>query len=59
MKCNVGKTDRMMRIIVGLTIMAVGATMQSMWGFVGVVMLLTGLIRICPAYALIGFTTNR
>ncbi len=59
MKCNVGKTDRYLRIVAGIAIIAVGIFMQSWWGAVGIVPLLTGIIRWCPAYPLLGISTNK
>ena len=59
MKCNVGKTDRMLRIIAGLVIIAAGVALQSWWGAVGIVPLLTGLIRWCPAYVPLGISTDK
>ena len=50
MKCNVGKTDRTIRIIAGLSIIAAGVFFQSWWGAVGLVPLITGSIKWCPAY---------
>lgn len=50
MQCNVGKTDRALRMIAGLGIIVAGVAMQSWWGAVGVVPLLTGILRWCPAY---------
>lgn len=50
MTCNVGGLDRILRIIAGLLIIALGLYFQSWWGAVGAVPLLTGIIGICPAY---------
>jgi hypothetical protein len=55
---NIGSTDRMLRIVVGLALIALAATgTVGMWGYVGVVPLLTGLVRFCPAYTLLGMNT--
>ncbi len=50
MKCNVGKTDKAIRIILGLVIIAVGVIYQSWWGLIGLIPLFTGLVRWCPLY---------
>lgn len=50
MKCNVGKTDRIVRIVAGLAIGALGLAFNSWWGLVGVVLLLTGIFRFCGFY---------
>lgn len=57
MKCNVGKTDRMLRIAAGLALIAGGIAAQSWWGLAGLVPLATGVLRWCPAYVPFGFKT--
>jgi hypothetical protein len=57
MKCNVGKTDKMFRIILGVIIILVGIYFQSWWGAVGVVPIVTAFMRWCPAYLPFGFST--
>ena len=58
MKANVGGVDRVARIIVGLVLIALAATgTVGVWGWIGVVPLLTGLIRWCPLYPLLGISS--
>lgn len=57
MKCNVGGTDRIIRIILGVVIILAGFYFKSWWGVVGIVPIVTGLIRFCPAYIPFGFST--
>lgn len=57
MKTNVGNTERMLRIIAGIIIIAVGVYFQSWWGVVGVIPLFTGLFRFCPLYTMLGINT--
>jgi hypothetical protein len=57
MKCNIGKTDRMIRIVLGATIILIGLYFKSWWGAVGLILLLTAAIRWCPAYFPFGFST--
>lgn len=58
MKHNVGSTDRAIRIIAGLVLIALAATgTVGAWGWIGVVPLATGLIGWCPAYAPFGIST--
>lgn len=59
MQCNVGKTDRMIRIIAGLVIVVLGLVYQSWWGLIGIVPLMTGVIRWCPAYLPFKFSTDK
>ena len=56
--CNVGGIDRALRIIVGLALISLVFTgPQVVWGWVGLVPLLTGIFKFCPAYALFGIKT--
>jgi hypothetical protein len=57
MKCNVGKTDKIFRIILGIIIILEGIYFQSWWGAIGIVPIVTGFIRWCPAYLPFGFST--
>lgn len=59
MKSNIGSTDKIIRIVAGLVIVALGLMFSSWWGLVGVVLLATGLMNFCPAYSLINFSTNK
>lgn len=57
---NVGCMDRALRIVVGLLLIALAYTGTiGAWGYIGVVPLLTGLIRYCPAYSIFGCKTIR
>ena len=58
MKSNVGGIDRILRIAVGIALIALAATgTVGWWGWLGVVPLLTGLFSSCPLYSLLGFNT--
>ena len=58
MKSNVGTLDRILRIVAGLVLIALAATgTVGLWGYIGIVPLLTGLFRFCPAYPLLGIST--
>ncbi len=58
MKCNAGGIDRVLRIMVGLVLIALAATGKvGVWGWIGVVPLLTGAVGFCPAYTLLGMKT--
>lgn len=57
MNVNIGGIDRMLRIIAGVIIIALGAYYQSWWGIVGLVPLLTGVFRFCPLYTMVGVNT--
>ena len=58
MTSNLGTVDRALRITAGLLLIALAATgVIGIWGYIGVVPLLTGLVRYCPAYTLFGVRT--
>lgn len=57
MKCNVGKTDRIIRVILGAVIIAGGVYFQSWWGAIGVILILTAAIGLCPAYFPFGISS--
>ncbi|MFA5171562.1 MAG: DUF2892 domain-containing protein [Sulfuriferula sp.] len=58
MGCNTGAVDRALRVIVGLALIALAATNTiGVWGWIGIVPLLTGIFSFCPAYALLGINT--
>ena len=58
MKMNEGGIDRVVRVLVGLGLIALAATgTVGVWGYIGVVPLLTGALGVCPAYSLLGINT--
>jgi hypothetical protein len=58
---NVGTIDRVLRVIAGLTLIALALGYfpgyQSVWGWVGVIPLITGFVGTCPVYSLFGMNT--
>lgn len=50
MKCNVGKADRTMRVIVGIAVLGAGLYFRSWWGIIGVILLGTAFLGFCLAY---------
>ena len=58
MKQNVGSIDKTIRIIVGLGLISlVFVGPQTVWGWIGVVPLVTAIIGWCPPYSLLGINT--
>lgn len=60
MTINVGSVDRVIRIAAGLAILSLLFMLEGnarWWGLIGLVPLITGLVRWCPAYTLIGTST--
>ena len=55
---NVGNTDSLIRIVVGLALIALALTGTiGWWGYVGIVPLATAFLKFCPAYSIIGLKT--
>jgi hypothetical protein len=59
MKVNVGSADKVVRIILGLVIIALGIVYKSWWGLVGVPILATGLLNFCALYIPFGISTRK
>jgi hypothetical protein len=58
MSTNEGTIDRVVRIILGLVLIAlVFVGPKTAWGFLGFVPLLTGLVGYCPIYRLFKVST--
>ena len=58
MKMNEHTIDRALRVIAGLALIGLAASGTiGVWGWIGVVPLVTGAIGFCPAYAILGFST--
>lgn len=58
MKTNVGGIDRILRIAVGVILIAL--TLMGtigVWGWLGIIPLATGIFRSCPLYSLLGMST--
>lgn len=63
MKVNVGNTDRMLRLIVGVVLLGLG--LFGPWGLmgkviasvIGAVMLVVAATRSCPLYTILGKST--
>lgn len=59
MNSNVGGIDRVLRIVVGVALVAWALLGGPAWAWIGVVPLATGLIGWCPAYLPLGMSTCR
>ncbi len=58
MKSNVGGIDRILRLVVGIVLVALAATGTiGAWGYIGIVPILTGALGWCPAYLPFGIST--
>lgn len=55
---NVGTIDRTLRVLLGLALLSLTLFgPKTLWGLVGLVPLLTGLVGSCPLYSLLGLRT--
>ena len=58
MKTNEGVIDRTLRVIVGLVLIGLAATGTiGMWGYIGIIPLVTGAVGMCPIYSLLGINS--
>ena len=55
---NVGGIDRLLRAVIGVSLIALAATgTVGWWGWLGVLPLLTAAVGWCPPYSLFGWNT--
>ena len=60
MKQNVGGIDKILRIVLGLVLIAlVFVGPQTPWGWIGVIFLVTGLFNFCPFYIPLKLSTKK
>lgn len=60
MKTNTGAVDRVVRVMIGLVLLALTvAGPHMLWGLLGLIPLATGAVGFCPLYALFGWSTER
>lgn len=58
MKKNEGTLDRTVRVVAGLTLVALAATNTlGAWAYIGVVPIITGAFGLFPLYSLLGINT--
>ncbi len=57
MKPNVGKTDKVVRWIIGLVVLIVGIYYRSWWGLLGLIPIITAIASRCPLYLPFGIST--
>ena len=58
MKRNIGNVDRIIRVVIGLVLVALGIYFNSWWGVIGLIPLITAAIGWCPLYAPFGLSTG-
>lgn len=58
-KSNTGKVDRIIRVIVGVLLVGnVFTGLQTPIGWIGLILIVTGLFGTCPVYSLLGINTK-
>jgi hypothetical protein len=57
MKCNVGQTEKTIRILAGSLIIILGLYFKSWWGIIGLAPIITGAIGWCPVSQVLGVST--
>ncbi|WP_308389835.1 DUF2892 domain-containing protein [Acidithiobacillus sp. AMEEHan] len=58
MSTNEGRLDRIIRIVIGIILLAlVFVGPKTDWGWIGIIPLLTGAMGFCPLYAVFGIKT--
>jgi hypothetical protein len=56
---NTGKVDRIIRVIVGALLVGnVFIGLQTVVGWIGLILIVTGLFGTCPVYSLLGINTK-
>jgi hypothetical protein len=59
LKKNVGKIDRIVRIVIGILLIGnIFYGLHSPVGWLGVILLLTGLFATCPLYSVLSLDTR-
>ena len=60
MNVNVGRTDKLVRIVVGAGLLSLFFLLKGdarLLGLIGIVPLATGLVGYCPLYSVLGLNT--
>jgi len=57
---NVGSLDRILRIVIGaaMIILSLMGTI-GIWGWLGLVLVVTAFMKFCPIYGIFGLKTNK
>jgi len=56
---NIGVNDRIVRVVVGIVLVFLTlVNVIGVWGWIGLILIVTGLMQFCPAYKIIGFKTT-
>jgi len=58
---NVGTTDRIVRIVIGAALLSIFFLLEGglrLFGLIGLIPLITGLLGSCPLYCAVGISTR-
>ena len=59
LKNNTGKVDRIIRVVVGALLVGnVFTGLQTPIGWIGLILIVTGVFGTCPVYSLLGMNTK-
>lgn len=61
MTANIGNTDRVLRVLLGVALLSMVLVAESSlrwWGLLGIVPLATAALGFCPLYAVLGISTR-
>jgi type IV secretory pathway TrbD component len=56
---NIGNTDRIIRIILGLVVAVLGLAFKSWLGLIAIIPLATAAVSTCPLYLPFGISTRK
>ncbi|HLA74928.1 MAG TPA: DUF2892 domain-containing protein [Gammaproteobacteria bacterium] len=59
---NVGKVDKILRIVIGLALLSLLFILEGnakYWGLLGIVLIATAVINWCPGWAVLGVNTRK
>jgi membrane-bound ClpP family serine protease len=61
MQANVGGIDQKLRITIGIVLFVISATTNliGLWGLLGIIPIITGVMRFCPLYPILGINTGK
>lgn len=60
MSRNVGTADRWVRVLLGLGLLSLTLVgPKSLWGLIGLIPFVTGVVSFCPLYSVLGWSSSR
>ncbi len=57
MKTNEGRADRIIRLIIGISISSFFIYHKSYWALLGLIPIVTAFVGVCPLYSILGINT--